>query len=586
MIADDQKVEVSGAEAILIYKDYLNANTYYYSSTRPSIGRQSGDFAFSLLRYDQPKDDQAGTLSFAVDLEPGDSEMEVAYRVLGKDNLKPMPWTSGLVTANVIGGDPVCATPSLIGRNSAVVTIPLKTDQYIQLQQSMNNGQQPISVVYKLSYDAFRKAYEARIDFDETKFREWLQTKCQLDLLVVSFESTETFEELQSSQVIKISTVDTTGSREMQGLQRAFMRSLQSVFTPVPFARPREAGGPGFGFSCSSVHDIQNIGRRLDCDMQVSSAVTRSLFIQGAVSNFAEAYRKCPAEVIPREGRFKQHVVFRCHTAFDGRPVKRVQLSVLGKKYSSQYNFDSVCPQEWGQELTYDPGPVDSGGAKYSYRAQVFFAEPWKQPASSPTPISRDKDFVDIIPADLYTYRRFGVSTATDFPWQLISSIKVTLRMSGTPESGPLYLSSDRPTGELEFFAPRLVDLEDLEFRALYTPVGKASFEQAGLPAGNTIFLDPFRPSDFRVRVAESFDWARYKQIRVSIELPQGVLGDTQTVVLTKDSTPPTWNLWSREPGTPRITYRTAFTASQGPSPPARKDTIAVGRVVTIDTPV
>lgn len=592
MVADDRKLELNGVDSVLLYKDAVDSNTYYYSSTRPSISTQNDEFALTMLRYDQPQNGSVGTLSFIVDLEPAEDELNLVRLALRKEDpkatLKPMPWTSGVVTAAVIGGDPVATTPSLIGRNSAVISMGLSLNQYLVLTNSLGTASSPpVSVVYKLSFDAYRKAYEYRIEFHQDKFRDWLQKKCSANFLFVSFEKVDTFEELRNSGVIEIVAVNATDSPAPDEFRRAFLQSLQSALTPLPqFAPPPEGGQSSWliGFDCSTVHDIQNIQRSLDCNMQVSGAITRSVFIQGAVGNLAEAWKKNPPVVIPRGGLFKQNLTFRCFSALDSRPVQRVTVWVDGK-YPYTHTFDSSSPLDWSQSLTWE-----AGGSPYSYRWQAAFGDPWRNavPSAVPAmPVSRDQAFVDIVPASSYTYRRFIVSTAAEFPWELIKSVKVSLasNIQGVADADPVYLSSDKPISVLEFFASLPEAAGNLEFTALYTPAASNSFTQQGLPAGGTIFLNPFRRRKFTVRAADSFDWEQYPRVRVSVRLPAGIVGDTQTATLTKGSTPASWNFWSAESEATRIEYKTAFTSAQSPSPPAGNWKTAPGNSVTFNSP-
>lgn len=129
-----------------------------------------------------------------------------------------------------------------------------------------------------------------------------MQKKTTADFLFVSFEKIETFEDLKESAVIRVVAENDTGEPAPEGFRRAFLQSLQSLLEPAPrFATPPEAKGGSWiiGFGSSTVHDIQNIARRLDCNMKISGAVTRKIFIQGALSGLSDALAARPPLVLP-----------------------------------------------------------------------------------------------------------------------------------------------------------------------------------------------------------------------------------------------------------------------------------------------
>jgi hypothetical protein len=578
MISDDQE-GLPKVDGILLYKDTINPNTFYYSSTRPSIGMRGGGFEFTLLQYLQPIDGQAAVLSFVVDLEPSADDLKELCRVLQQKTPQakptPIPWTSGTVAATIINGTPVHGTPSLIGRNSAVISVGLSDDQLQLLKTSVEKATlTPISVVYNLSHDVFRKAYEAQIIFDQEKFLLWLQKKLKLNLLFISFEKTETFEELKTSDVIKVVSIDMSEPEVVsEDLKKAFLRSLQGVFTAAPSFAPHPDGDgqDSWGIGFENLTDLQKMRRQIDCDMRISGAVSRTAVIQGSVDNLAEAYRACKIQVVPYGARPVRPVVFRCETAFDDRPVTRIQVSIDGK-YSYSHEFDRWKSQPWTQELTYD-----SGGDAYTYRCEIFFGGRWsglRCCSKQAIPLSPDKDYVDIVPSDLFDYRRFDVLMAKEFPWTLIKKIEVKLLgKPGTESSsadglpGPLRLFQAAQTGQLECLATRPGGLDGLEYSVSYLPAETAmkSFVQEGLPAGSTIFLDPLRRRPFHVQVDESFDWTQFPEIMVALSLPQGVLrekGAATTKKINQATAAKAWDLslWSTELNGPDIAYTVKFT--------------------------
>jgi hypothetical protein len=559
MIADDKRVALEGFENVILYQEAFNSDVVYYSSTRPSVGRANGDFAFTLLRYDQPQNDQAGALSFVVDLEPPDSVVKSLLQSLQRKNprvvLKPVPWTSGVVTAAIRGGDPVSAIPSLIGRNSVVINIGLTTNQYLILTESMKQATPaPISVVYKLTFDAYREAYQSSIKFNQVKFREWVQKKCSLNLLFIEFEKVETFEELTSSDVVEIVTVNKTESEPDPALKLAFLKSLKAALKPLPqFETPAESSSGAWliGFSCSEVQDIQNLERRLDVKMEVNDAVTRSVYIQGAVSNLAQAYQSRPVVKLPRSGEFTQDLVFRCRSGLDGHPVNYVRVIVKGK-YPQDHIFQPEKSGEWRLSIAYD-----GVGDNYSYSSELNFDDKTKIQTKS-IQISRKQNFIDIIPAEYFDYRPIDARTSPDFPWKLFRSIKVTLRaLPQGSEQAPAHLTDSCPVAEIEYFSKTATGLE---FCAVYRLKNNETYRLTGLPSANTIFLNnPLLRRTFRVRIDATFGWADYDRLEIFFKKPlKGLSDHTQPrkVLMTKEGARPSWTYWQMDDDNERPQYR------------------------------
>jgi len=562
MLADDQKVELPGVEGVLIYRDSLDPNTYYYASTRPSVSLQGNEYQFTLVRYDQPRDGQAGMLSFVVDLEPSKATLQSVRARLLKENskaqLEQMSWTSGCVAAAVIGGSPVYSTPSLIGRNSAVIAMGLSTDQYLILKNSLNKASSPpISIVYKLTYDAFRRAYGFSVELNQQKFRDWVEQKCSANILFINVETTSTFEELRSKNVITVKSVNETGDPPPDGFKRALMLSLQSLLTPLPrFGTPPEGGDAGWllGFDCSTVHDIQNISRNLDSSMEVSGAVIRSAFIQGALENLAEAWKARPEIVLPISGGFKQSLVFRCDAAFDGHPLDSVSVA-LNPDWGS-HTFYKDHPENWPVDLVYDPRVETS----YSYYCDLTFNNVPRKGQSPVRQISREQAYADLAPAESYTYRRFSVLAAEEFPWNLIRYVSITSKSTPNPLNPPtLQLTSTKRTGEIELFSLSRQALDELVFNVSYVPAdGSRQIDQETLPSGSTVFLNPFQKRIVKFLVSESFNWPRSNEIKIAFMKPMGMLVSPKLATTTiKPGDPPiTYTSWYTDKNSKNLSYR------------------------------
>ena len=561
MIADHQKVELPGVEGILIYKDSFDDNIYYYTSTRPAIGKNDfDDFALALIEYDQPENDIVAALSFAVELEPSEDAFEKMTTELRKLNPnaslppKRMPWTSGTVTAAIMEGQPVKdITPSLIGGNAAAVSIPLSTREYQLLKESVRDGiSRAISVVYKLSFDAYGPSSRLNFKVNEDRFRNWVQTKCSANLLFVSFESVDTFEELKKAGAVEISSEVYTDDPQGE-LRLAFLQSLKTLLTPLPqFAAPPEGGKTWLiGFDCSTVRDIQNIQRQIEGNLQVNAAVTRSVFIQGALENLSDAYKAGPKVKMPRADQLFTHdQVFRSFDAFDGHPLKYMIVYINGKyPYSHPFNKDDSG--EWPITLTYDPGQ-----APYTYHCQLYFSEALAKTPAITNPLTtdlitvpRDKSFVFILPAEFYTYRRYAVYTVSDFPWTVVELVRITFRAlpPGTvsaPETLDLF---DAKASEMEVFSTASANLEAVEYTVLCAlRNGGRSFELRGLANGNTILvINPFQKKTLKVRVDDA-NWSRFKAIKLTFQLPSGATPEEKSSIVFQrgDLTPVSWSYW------------------------------------------
>jgi hypothetical protein len=538
MLGDDLKIDVESARSVLVYQDASFPTIFYYASTRPTVARSDAGYQLTLVHYDKPVNGNAGMLSLVVNLQPDDTEMDNVRKELQERNkdkvleLRPIPWTSGTVATAVIGGNPVFSTPSLLSENTAVLSMGLTLDQYLMLRAKENNtAASPISIVYDLSYEAFRPKFGFSVQFDESKFRDWIQKKCSANFLFISVEKVETFEELRQNGVIRVVSENLTGEAPPDGFREAFLRSLKSILVPLPrFAPAPEAGGGNWlvGFECSAVHDVQNISKRLDTNMQVSGVVARKAFIQGAIAGLNEALASRPDIELTTGASFTRALTVRCHDAFDGVPldaanvaIRRANANLLSREFK-----DSAT--EWTVTLVHPPG----SGSEYAYTCDLYFRDRDTIPTAAVS-ISRDQTYLDIVPSAFYTYRRYAASVADDFPWKLVKTIGLALRGPDSLAFQPaqLTLKADTPTGSIKAFAPSRVDLDAVSVSATYTPVAGAGsqFELVLLPAGTSIFLNPFSRRVVTFRAAADVDWSSITQIGITI--------------VVSDDTPQLWEI-------------------------------------------
>ena len=580
MLADDKKA-LEDVEGILVYKDHFDPDIYYYSSTRPVVALHGEQYQFTHFIYQPaPESGPVGMLSFIVDLEPDAARKEeMLDRLPRKDGkvpeLRPIPWTLGTVAVAVQGGEAVFGIPSLMGRNSVVVNLPLTKDQYLILENSMDG--EPVSVVYSLSYEAYRPAYEFGVEFDEEKFRKWVQTKCELDLLFISFESENTFEELMSAAVIKVKSVNQTGAEPSTGFRRAFLQSLQSLLIPLPkFAKPAASKEPSWGLGCRTITDRQIISRNVDCNMTVSGAVARRANIQGALGGFAEAYKRRGSVIIGTTSPFMQTLTVRCDNSFDGKPLIAVFIRIHD---DTTHTFDSSHRDEWVVTLEHDPRK------SHTCQYQCTFYFEGDRMESGQLTIKPDQAYLDIIPEAYYTYRSYSVTAAADFPWELLTSVRLEPGLSPAITFEPLTLdlTKSKPSGEIRAFAPNKVGLDDIAFTAGYCRNKGKDFELGLLPTGKTIFVDHFRKQTYTFMAHADFDWTRNK-LSIKVAAPGNSLAKDEELSFTltdqHGKTKKDLTIWRWDEG------RTlSFNTACGDKPPVTKEIDSAARVVTITVP-
>ncbi|NHZ93152.1 hypothetical protein F2P45_29690 [Massilia sp. CCM 8733] len=536
MLADDQKVDLETARGMLVYRDAALPTLFHYAATRPAIARgDDGTYQLTLVHYDRPIDGLAGMLSLVVDLRPDPVQMDNMERELaalhpGADlQFQPIAWSGGTVAAAIIGGGAVSATPSLLGQNAAALAIGLTTDQYVLLRGGAGTPQAaPVQIVYSLSYAAMRRSYGATIRFDESKFRDWVQKKCSANFVVISVEKSDTFEQLRQDGVLRVESVNQSGDEAPPGLRDAFLRSLQSILTPLPrFAQAPEASSGNWllGFDCASVHDVQNMSRRLDTDMQVTGAVARTAVLQGAPDGLAEALAQRPDIELSTGASFTQPLTVRCHDRFGGRPLRRADVRITPAPSARDTNVVGFTAPTDAATLQLTRAP--DMAAAYSYDCTLYFGADAAPCRSGAIAIAPGQAYLDVVPARWYTYRQYLAGVADDFPWDLVRSVRLELNGPAALAYAPAVLDIDKYTAALaiDAFAPSAVDLDAVGYTATYTPRLGASFSVPGQPAGAAIFLNPLRRRRVTFGVAAGYDWRHTSAIDVVLA---GAAGNPQ----------------------------------------------------------
>jgi hypothetical protein len=594
MIIDNKTVALQGLGSVVVFRDAALPTLFYYASTVPAVARVRGVDQLTLVHYDKPSGGYAGMLSIVVTLRPDDATLaeltlqlqaQSQLRYPGQDiQLVPIPWTAGTVATALIGGSPVFSIPSLLGDNQAVLSLPLTVDQYLLLRKPKPTAAPPLSVVYGLSYEAFRPEYNFSIEFDATKFRDWLQKNCSANVIFLSVEKVDTYEKLQTSGVIRVSQENLTGETASAGFREAFIESLQSILVPLPaFAPAPEASGGGnwlLGFGCSTIHDVQTITRRLDTNMRISGVVARKAFIQGALAGFTQALAARPDVELTTGTSFKQPLTFRCHGDFDGHVLDAVEVSITAAGNNRVNHLFKESADEWLYDLVREPGDT----TLYTYQCTVYFKDRSDTCTSPELPIRPDQAYIDILPSTFYTQRLYTITTDKSFPWCLVKSVTVTLTGPSSFSFRPATatLTDKFTTASIDAFAPSPADLDALTYTATCTPNSSAPVTLDGLPSGPTIYLNPFTRRAIIFRVGDSFDWTAFTQVTVIIDTtpdnPQ--LYEKARLSLTASSPTSPFVYWFTE--SRKITYRAIFRTSSGSTQSTSASTVQADVVLAL----
>jgi len=576
MLAAGGTVELTGLDGLLVYRDHVLDNQFYYTSARPKVARVAREWQLSFVQYQRSVNGAAGALSCVVDLQPSQEQLDaldVQLRARCKRpvTLTPIRWTVGRVAAVMCGGTPIVSVPSLIGRNTSLLRVDLSADQYAVLDGVLRNrhpGTDPnlVSMVYSLSYDAMRTAYQGRIMLDQEKFRSWAQTRCSIGLPFLDIEWSETFEELRSVGAIQVELINSTDAEYPQ-LRGAFMRNLEGIMGAEPqFARPPQ-GEPGWvlGFSCQKLTDEQHIRRTASVNLQVQAAESQTIFLQAPLEGFLEAVRTVPRTLIDTGIGFTQQVTFRCVADFDTEYLRTVVVYVSGAERSS-HAFDSYNPQDWQTELTY--GLRDN--RTYAYTCDLLFADGTVARGDA-VPVTRDQAFIFVVAAEYFTLQRYSVQAADDFPWQLIRTVRVAVAPPPDGKALPamVELSDRQRSGGVDVFVQPAWVAESLPYHAEHAPLRSGRpFNIDGQSIGTTIFLNSLEKREVAFQADESYDWTNVASVDVDVKKPDGALtqDNTRLPVLPAASDASTFTYWYWKPEQLALQYQVIYTLTEPPT--------------------
>ncbi len=573
MLGDGGKVELTGLDGLLVYRDHdvKNLSQFYYTSARPRVARLGTDWQLSFVEYRRPSNGSAGALSCIVDLQPSDAELtaldcHLRERCGGPVTPTPIPWTAGSVTAVFLGGMPMTSVPSLIGPNSTLVKVDLSTEQYVQLQARLQKGDPNIiSMAYSLSYDVLRTAYQGRIRLDQEKFRSWAQTRCSLGLLVLDIEWSETFEELRSAGAILVEIINSTDAEYPQ-LRAAFMRSLEAIMGAEPQFARRPGKDPGWvlGFSCEKLSDEQRIQRMASVDLQVQAAESRTMFLQAPLDGLIEACQAMRGPPIDLNIQFMQQITFRCIANFDTEYLHTLVVSVSGATQRSNA-FDAASPEDWQVELTYAPRTRPA----YDYRCDLFFAD-GTVISGNAVPIARAQTFIFLVAAEYFTLQRYSVEAADDFPWQVIKAVRVTVAPPAAGKALPatVELGDTQRSSGVDLFVHPAWAAESLPYTALHAPsTSGRPFKIDGQSVGTTIFLNGLEKREVEFQADEAYDWTKVERVDVDVRTQDGALTAQRGVsVQPGASNASTFTYWYWKPQQLALSYRVTYNMTEPPT--------------------
>lgn len=577
MLSDGARVELSGLDRLLVYADHALPNRFYYTATHPRVARTATGYQFSFLEYLRSVQGMAGTLSCVVDLAADDYELaeleaQLRTRSGGPVTLSPIAWTDGRVSVQVRGGAPVSSVPSLIGRTSALLRVDLSNDHYAILKTSLEAGDSNVaSVAYSLTYDGLRTAYRGRICLDQEKFRSWWQSRCSLGLVFLTFDWSETFEELRSVGALRVELINTSDT-QYPGLRAAFMRRLQVTMAAKPMHANQPGGDAGWllGFSCETLSDQQRIRSLANINMEVQTAESHRIFLQSTLGGLVDAYRATPSIPITLDTRRLQEVTFRCIANFETEYLSSVlvYVSVSGGDMCSSHAFDAYHPEDWEVDLT------RRAGLLLEYRCDVLFKDGHTIRGTT-IPIARDQSYIFVVAAEYFTLQRYTVEAASDFPWHVLKSVRVEVvpPPNGRTLSPAVELAEAQRTGSIDLFVHPAQVAESLGYTATHLPKG---VKIDGQSTGRTIFLNTLEQREVTFQADTACDWSNVERAWVNVEMPARALSSASRLlpVWPVDAGPSTFEYWYFTPEQRTLAYRVNYTRANSPdrrqSPPLK----------------
>lgn len=577
MLTDQLPITLPGVDGVQVFSDSASESRFYYVPTRPRVAMRDGAPLYSLAIYDPPPDTgTVAVLSLVIDLHLPQDQVDALKAALKKQtggdvSVSPVPWTGGTFAVAVQGGPAVTGVPSLIGSNSAVVRVDLGMDGLTVLRALLKEGNDTaLSIVFAMSYDAFRPAYEATVSLDSEKFRHWVQKECHANFVLVNFQDVKTYVTLKNAGALVI-TNTTFDPDSDPAFQRSVLASLQYLFEPLPVFGTLPVDGKQWsvGIGCSTMEDTQDIRAKVDFKMSEAKAVACKIYVQGSIEGLADAYDTVEPLILhtANPDPFTHDLRFTCYADFAADKISQVDVLLSNTANASlpvQHAFKQDTDSVWIENLTFDPkAPVD-----YRYTYKVTF-EPGHQPPSLTSPeqtISKGQVFASVIARDLYSQREITVRTAQGFPWDLIDQVRVTLNPPKGYDSGgtSLLLTPEARTGS---YAMVLVPADQSSLITYETKVISKQGKIVALPemfANSAVLLDPFTPREVTFS-ATGIDWSDVTKVTVRAKADgKTTVGSQSKLSLTEAIPEAVFKFYYSDPAHKAVQYQASIVGKAG----------------------
>ncbi|MEM7481966.1 MAG: hypothetical protein AAF481_12395 [Acidobacteriota bacterium] len=277
MLNLDSALELHG---VTVFRDYTSQNRFWYMPDSPQLSKQGGEHMFQLLIYrediaaseefEEGDREGGGFLTMTVDLEVSAGTLaavrgELESRVGGAVDLVPVPFERGSVRVTALGesagaapglasGDDDeegggsgfveeilgSATPSLYGKNEAVLALELSKRGALLMKSSIEaGGASQIAMVYNLDYKGLMPARECKITIDFRQSYQHLRSRAQVNTLWFKADIDAEMETLRKQGAITIEDVDYLGLEGPELAERATqLQNLAKELATWSFFRP------------------------------------------------------------------------------------------------------------------------------------------------------------------------------------------------------------------------------------------------------------------------------------------------------------------------------------------------------------
>lgn len=297
-------------EGMVILRDHIDPQTYYYLPNNPHFSRIQVDEdtsapAVRFLKFRHDLDDWdpdvhgppgGGLLMADVDLSYTTAFLEDAAEYVkqqaglaDRPNLVSPLWESGTVRFMLLGqtsqlpgdddngdgdGDDnqadnkwvtsfaAAGVPSLYGDNRAIFQAELTPEAATLLEASFNSGViTPIGVIYELKFLAMRPAFRVQVKANWEEVYHHFSERFALDLIVVDVDISEVLDELVQNGTIEIITEinDPAAEEQAQAAQEELKALILDNFFESKLSPDPRAGNTTANDVVNTIADIRRI---------------------------------------------------------------------------------------------------------------------------------------------------------------------------------------------------------------------------------------------------------------------------------------------------------------------------------------